>query len=99
MQGQDVPPHNLHVSGAGELPLEVTGQVVVQFYGEDASGLGDQIAGESAQPGADLDHYVIGLWIQGEQHLTEGGLAGEEVLPQALPGGERNRRPGAKPSG
>ncbi len=75
---------DLDVGVGGEDFAEDGDEVLVEFDGEDAGGVGGEVAGETTQAGADLQDGVGGGDLSGVYDLFEEGWVGEEVLAEAL---------------
>lgn len=75
---------DLDVGVGGEDFLEEGKQGLVEFDGEDAGGVASEVAGETAQAGADLQDGVGGGDVADMDDFFEDRVIGEEVLAEAF---------------
>lgn len=69
---------------AGELLAQGFDETVVEFDGDDATGLLGEASGQHPAAGADFEHGVGGGQVGGGDDAVAVGLVDQEVLGQRL---------------
>ena len=74
----------LQAAVAGEFLGQMAGQMGIDFNRDQASGARQQVRGQGAAAGADLDHQRLRLGASGAGDTFENGTAEEEMLAEFL---------------